>query len=328
MKRNSRLNGFGDDVGAALVTVLLLVSVMAIGAVVTFEALGFSIKRSSAQRQFDQAEYYALGGEQLAIDAAESLFGSEAQLLEPRPISFEIEGGRIDGVISDASNCFNINSLVQRRETGSYVANAAAATQYRRLLMAAGFADRQAEQLAAKLIDWIDSDTRPLPSGAEDYEYGALDKPYRAANALVADLSELNLVQGYAGDVMTSLGNLICNHDTTAPAVINVNTLTIEHAPLLVALVGGDFMIEDAVELILSRPGKGYDSVADFWLEPVLASRGVEQNIRRQTSVKPQRFVSRIRVTYFDAVSHLTSIIQVDDAGTARLVSHQGGVLP
>jgi len=328
MKKSPVRKGFGNDAGAALVTVLLLVSVMAIGAAVTFESLGFSIKRSSAQQQFDQAGYYALGGEQLAIDAAENLFSSDAQLLEPAPVSFEIEGGRIDGLISDASNCFNINSLVQRREIGSYVANVAAATQYRRLLMVIGFADRQAEQLAARLTDWIDSDTRPLPSGAEDYDYGALEQPYRAANTLVADLSELNLVQGYSGDVMSRLANLICSHDTTAPAVINVNTLTVDHAPLLVALVARDLTIEDAVELILSRPGKGYASVADFWLDPVLASKGVEQSIRRQTSVKSQRFVSRIRVKYFDAISHLTSIIQVDDAGVARLVSHQRGVMP
>ena len=319
---------FGDETGAALVTVLLLVSVMAIGAVVTFEALGFSIKRSSAQRQYDQAGYYALGGEQLAITAAESLANSEAILLEPRPVSFEIEGGRIDGLISDASNCFNINSLVQRREIGSYVVNASAAIQYRRLLVALGFADRQAEQLAATLIDWIDSDTRPLPSGAEDYDYGALDRPYRTANALVVDMSELNLVHGYSSDVLSLLADLICNHDTTAPAVMNVNTLTVDQAPLLVGLIGGGFTIEDAVELILSRPGKGYGSVADFWLSPELASREVEQSIRKQTSTGPQRFVSRIRVKHFDAISHLTSVIQVDEAGVARLVSHQRGVLP
>lgn len=319
---------FKGETGAALVTVLLLVSVMAIGAVVTFDALGYSIKRSSAQRQFDQASLYALGGEQLAIAAAESLYGAGVQLNEPRPVSFEIEGGRIDGVISDVSNCFNVNSLVQRREVGTYVAQAISVQQYKRLLRAAGFSDRQVDQLAATLVDWIDSDSRPAPSGAEDYDYGALDRPYRTANTLITDISELHLIKGYDASVMSIVAPLVCASDTVTPSVININTLTVDHAALLIGLVGGGFSVENAVELILSRPGKGYDNVADFWLEPMLAAREVEQSVRRQTSVKPQRFISRIRVKHFDATSSLTSIIQVDDTGAGRLLSHQRGVLP
>ncbi len=328
MKKRLSLQEFKRDTGAALVTVLLLVSVMAIGAVVTFEALGFSIKRSSAQRQFDQAGFYALGGEQLAVVAAESLYGSSAQLDEPRPVSFEIEGGRIDGLIADASNCFNINSLMERRDIGTYAVRASAAQQYRRLLMTIGFNERQSEQLTATLIDWIDSDARPMPSGAEDYDYSGRDRPYRTANTLVTDVSELYLVRGYDDSAVSVLKPFICALDTTAPAVMNINTLPVDRAPLLVALIGGDFKIEDAVELILSRPGKGYDNLSDFWLEPALAARDVDQSIRKQTSVKPRYFLSKIRVKHFDATTFLTSLIQVDEAGVGRLVSHQRGVLP
>lgn len=328
MKKYPKSLVFQNDTGAALVTVLLLVSVMAVGAAVTFEALGFSIKRASAQRQYDQAGYYAMGGEKLALSAAESLSSSGAVLLEPRAVSFEIEGGRIDGIIADASNCFNVNSLVQRRDIGTYVVTNSAALTYRRLMVALGFSDRQSEQLSAALVDWIDTDTRPLPSGAEDYDYAALDRPYRTANALIADMSELHLITGYTPDIMALLNPLLCNLDTTASSVLNVNTLTVDHVPLLVALIGGNFTVEDAVELILSRPRKGYDNIADFWLEPSLESLSVEQSTRKQTSIKGRRFVSRVRVQYFDATSYLTSVIQVDDADVSRLVSHQRGVLP
>lgn len=328
MKKRLSLLDLKPDTGAALVTVLLLVSVMAIGAVVTFEALGYSIKRSSAQRQFDQAGFYALGGEQLAVVAAEAFFSSSAQLHEPRPVSFEIEGGRIEGSITDASNCFNINNLVERRDIDTYVVRASAAQHYRRLLMKNGYNERQSEQLTAALIDWIDSDTIPMPSGAEDYDYGTLDRPYRTANTLVADVSELYLIRGYDNSVISVLKPFICTFDTTAPAVMNINTMTVDQAPLLVALVGGNFRTESAVELILSRPGKGYDNLSDFWLEPILAGLDVNQSIRKQTSVKPQYFKSKIRVNYFDAIAHLTSVIQVDEAGVGRLVSHQQGVLP
>lgn len=323
-----RLKQLCDDRGAALITVLLLVSVMALGAVLTFEALGYSVKRTSAQREFDQARQYALGGEQLVISFAESLHENEVLMTEPKAVSFPIETGRIDGVVSDISNCFNVNGLVSRQDTGTYIANAVAGHQYARLLQALGFGERQANQLVAALTDWLDSDTRALPLGGEDYDYGVLARPYRTANSLVADISELNLVQGYEPGVMQLVAPYLCADLSTAPSALNVNSMAVDQAPLLVALIGGDFTIEKAIELVLARPGTGYGDIADFWLEPVFAERTIEQSIREQTTIKPHRFSGRIRVTYYDAVGHLTTEVRVDDTGTARIIRHQAGVLP
>ncbi len=325
LRCNARTTG---DAGAALVTVLLLVTVMSLGAAITFEAVGFSIKRAGTMRDYDQSRQYATGGEALALSVAESLHDSEAVLVEPRAVSFPVDGGRIEGVIRDTSNCFNINSLVSAREVGTYAADAQAGRHYWRLLTSLGLADRQAQELVASLTDWIDSDTRPLPMGAEDYDYANLEEPYRAANSLMTDVSELYMVSGYTPDLMAVLKPFVCAGPTTEPSRLNVNSLTVGQAPLLLALVGGNFTSDMAVELILARPGNGYADVADFWLDPLLAGREIDQSVRRQTSVKAHRFSSRIRVTYYDATSHLTSDIRVDDSGVASVVRHHVGVLP
>ena len=317
-----------QDKGAALVTVLLLVSVMALGAVLTFDAVGYSIKRTGALRIYDQARQYALGGEQLAVSVAETLYETEADLSAPRAVSFAIEGGRIEGLISDRSNCFNVNGLVMRRDAGTLIASEERQLQFVRLFAALGMADRQAQELVAVLTDWIDTDERPLPMGAEDYDYAALDEPYRTGNSLLADLSELRMIKGFGPELIANLESFLCADATTDRSVFNVNTLTPQQAPILVALIGGNFTYDQAVELILARPNGGYGDIADFWLDPIVAGRQIDQSVRQQTTVKPHRFSSRIRVTHFDAVSHLNSEIKVDNSGIARVVRHSVGVLP
>jgi len=315
-----------NDRGAALITVLLLVAVMAAGATLTFEALGYSIKRSTARRIFDQAQYYALGGEQLALAAAEKLHKSNAQLLEPKAVSYPIEGGRIDGVIEDGSNCFNINSLVERRQEG-LVERDVTAGQYIRLLTMLGYANRQARRLSAALVDWLDSDNRPSPLGAEDFDYSNLTPPYRTADSLIADITELYLIRGYTPEVMAAIVPYLCVADNTAQMTLNVNGLKPADALLLSVLVGGKFNLKAASEAIAVRPPGGYSDIADFWREKAFSGFVVDQAVRAQTTVKPHRFVSRVRVQYHEAVSHLTSVIDVDDAGKSKLGSHQFGVI-
>lgn len=321
------LDAFRRDAGAALVTVLLLVSVMAAGAAITFDALGYTIKRTTARRMFDQARYFALGGEQLVVAAAEKINENKVRLVEPQTVSYPIEGGRIDGVIEDASNCFNINSLVTGGDAGGYRVNEEMAVQYQRLLTNIGLAERDSRQLAATLIDWLDSDSRPVTLGAEDYDYTNLNPPYRAANTLMADLSELTMVQGYNADVLAVLRPHLCLLDNTRASVFNVNTLQAQDAPLLAALVGEAFDVARAADVIAARPSSGYQAVGDFWLEQGLRALDPPQGIRVQTDVKATLLRSRIRVTYHDAVSHVTSLVYVDTSGVGRLVSHQFGVV-
>jgi len=326
MMRRVSLERLREDRGAALVTVMLLVSIMAAGMAISFDALGFMTKRHTASRMFEQARYYALGGEQLALTAAEKLWKAKARLEEAKVVSYPIDGGQIEGVISDASNCFNVNSLVSKTGSVGYKADERAMAQYSRLLLHLGFAEREAVGLTGALVDWIDSDTRPVLQGAEDYDYAALDTPYRTANTLVRDLTELRLVKGYTPEVLARVGAHLCARDNTADTVLNVNVLRLADAPLLAAILGPNVSLEFASRLIATRPSGGYSDIADFYFERAFEGKAVEQDIRAQTAVKPQRVVSQVRVRFHDGVSRLTSEIWLNDDGAAHVASHRFGV--
>jgi len=326
MMRRFSLKWLRNDRGAALVTVMLLVSIMAAGMAISFDALGFMTKRHTASRMFEQARYYALGGEQLALTAAEKLSKAKTRLTEAQTVSYPIDGGRIEGLISDASNCFNVNSLVERTGNGGYHANGRAMAQYVRMLGHLGFGEREAEALAGALTDWTDSDSRPGPQGAEDYDYAALESPYRTANTLMRDITELRLLQGYTPDVLARVAPLLCARDITADTVLNVNVLRISDAPLLAAILGPDISLELAANLIAARPAGGYADIADFYFERTFQGRTIEQDVRVQTTVKPQRLISQVRVLFHEGVSRLTSEIWLSDDGKAHVGSRRFGV--
>jgi general secretion pathway protein K len=77
--------------------------------------------------------------------------------------------------------------------------------------------------IAQATYDWIDRDIQPLfPDGAEDNEYLGLTKPYRTANNLMVDISELRLVKGVTPEAYEKLQPYITALPERTP--VNVNT--------------------------------------------------------------------------------------------------------
>ena len=326
------LHKMRQDRGAALVTVLLLVTVMSVGAVASFEALGFTIKRTTAVKMHEQARQYALGGEVMARLAAEDLHGADAKFMAPtgggqgRAIRYPIDGGMIEGLIEDASNCFNVNSLVSGPD-GRRAADASSGMQYARLLISLGLPAFEAERLTATLTDWVDTDGRPQPMGAEDYDYAALTPAYRAANTLMVDLSELRLVKGYSPEVRALVEPHLCVRADTAPVRLNANTLKPSDAPLLVALVGTALDLDAARRVIAERPAGGYADNAGFWGERVFTGMVLDQSVRSRISVKPQAFDAKISVKYHDARVELVSHLFLGEGGKAVVMAREFGVI-
>lgn len=320
------------DKGAALVTVLLLVALMSVGAVASFESLGFTIKRTTAVKMHEQARHYALGGEVMARLAAEEMHRADAKFIaltggrQGRAISYPIDGGVIDGFIEDRSNCFNVNSLVSGPE-GRLTPDAQGGARYARLLVALGLPAFEAERLTATLTDWIDSDGRPQPMGAEDYDYAALAPAYRAANTLMVDLSELRLVKGYGPKTRSLVEPHLCVRPDTAPVLMNANTLKPSDAPLLVALVGTALDLGAARRLIAERPAGGYGDNAAFWAERAFAGMVLDQAVRSRVSVKPQAFDAKISVKYHDARVELVSHLFLGEGGKATVMAREFGVI-
>ncbi|MFC3052778.1 type II secretion system minor pseudopilin GspK [Kordiimonas pumila] len=322
-----------SDKGAALVMVMVIVSAMSAGAVLAFDTMNFSIRKTARTDMYDQARLYAYGGENIARIYAEKLNQQDQAiknymgLNSAQALTYPIDGGSVTGTLADASNCFNVNSLLYNPvDTVPTNDMTDGMIRYQSLLAAAGFADGHAAHLTATLKDWLDTDTRPSPAGAEDYDYALGKAPYRAANTLMADISELRLVKGYSLEVLEAIKPFLCVRPDSAPSALQVNSLLPYQAPLLVSLMGGKISLSEAAVLISERPSAGYASVAAFWKERLFNGMIIPQETRAHITLKPQAYLATIKVQFQDAVYVMASTIGMQDDGTSLVLSRTRGV--
>jgi general secretion pathway protein K len=175
-----------------------------------------------------------------------------------------VEGGAIRAKLRDGGNCFNLNSVVQGDVFSGWKTRPQGIDQFTTLMLVLGVRDATARQIAAALGDWVDSDTRVSPLGAEDEAYVRAPIPYRTANTLIADPSELRTVAGVTSTIYALLRPYICTFNSAELATININTIRPDQAPLLAMFYGGRLSVAQAAAIIRSRPAAGFPSVERF----------------------------------------------------------------
>ena len=133
------------------------------------------------------------------------------------PISeFSLGDGVLSGVIIDEERKINLNFLVKKTGGGTQV-DPARKAQLERL-----FERLQVDpQLVDPIVDWVDSDTEPLPFGAEDDTYQRLDPPYAAKNGPFDTLEELHMVHGVTDAVYRKISPYLTVYGRGR---ININT--------------------------------------------------------------------------------------------------------
>lgn len=273
--------------GAALLTVLLLVAVMAVIAAAALEKLKFATKLAINGAAIDQARSYGLAAETIARYRIGDLLAADANKTTlagdwaGRPQPFPIDGGIATATLDDGGNCFNLNSLVVEDGLGAYAARPAGVTQFERLMLILQIPSQDAQHIARAVADWIDSDNEPLPGGAEDGSY----QGYRTANTLMSDPSELRAVAGVRADVYTRLRPYLCALPVTDLSPININTLRPDRAALVAMLVPG--LDPDRARRVLDdRPPLGYDNAARFWDQSALAAAPPEAKDQVRTRTR------------------------------------------
>lgn len=318
--------------GAALLTVLLLVAIIAVMAATALERLRLATRLGANAVMLDQARGYAYAAETLATGRVTSLLAQAGDRVtlaggwSGRPFGLPIPGGAATARVTDGGNCFNLNSLVSRADDGRYVANAVTMEQLARLLSLLRVQDGPA--IAAAAADWIDSDDVALPGGAEDAAYRGLRPAYRTAGTLMADPSELRAVQGVTPPIYAAVRPWLCTLPLAERAPININTLAPEQAPLVAMLLPPTIAVEQVAGVLLRRPPQGYASVDPFWNQLSMNGGAVApQDARAQTGVTSHWFALAIDVAANGASLHEDALI---DARTlpARLVSRQWGDAP
>ncbi|MDX2222796.1 MAG: type II secretion system minor pseudopilin GspK [Rhodospirillaceae bacterium] len=314
--------------GAALLSALLLVTLVAAIGVAVVDDIRFAIHRTANARERDQALRYAAGAEALArqiIWRSWKAQPNRSTLTDPWArdgVSFAIDGGSISGGIRDAGNCLNLNAL--GGPPGTEEADLAS-RQFQTLAETMGLQGDGAEALAAAIADWIDADAAPRPRGAEDGHYMRLDPPYRAGNTLMADVSELRAVRGMSADIYLRLRPLLCARPTTSIGRININTLASTQAPLLVMLFGEGLSLAAAVRIIETRPLSGYARVEDFLATRELSSLQIADAVRAQLGVSTRHFAVETRVTYASADVGSSVLLDLDDSGRLSVAARRIG---
>jgi general secretion pathway protein K len=309
--------------GAALLTVLMLVAVISVLAAISFERFGNGTRIVGQELALDQARAYAMAGESVAAVRITDLTTASQQQAtdaQDRPITQPIEGGRIVATLRDGGNCFNLNSIVSGTPETGLFADPLGMAHFAALLRLSGERANDAQLLAAALADWIDSDTAPLAGGGEDTAY----RGYRSGNTLMADISELRAVRGVSSALYQRLRPLICALPTTEAAAINVNTLRLDQAGLIAALIPGQTDVNLARQLILDRPAGGYASADAFWKTPALSGLSTPPDVLQQTSTRTRWFTLIMQIQIDGATLHETALI---DGGLrpARLIRRRWG---
>jgi len=318
--------------GAALLVVLLLVSVMSLAAISAGEAVSYAARRGANVAAHNQAVWYLHGAEELArltLVRSHQLDEERTTLVQPwaaGQLRFDVDGGVIEGAITDASNCFNLNSLAQSGERGrGYSIDEAARASLLHLLRALDIDHGSAERLVNGAADWIDADAQARGRGAEDYDYAFSDPPYRTANGLFVEVDELRGVAGVSEGVFRTVRPYLCARVDTAPATLNVNTLRREDAPLLTMLFGGRLGRADARDIIRDRPVDGWTSAEEFWALEAVQIFAVDEAVRSRVAVRASHFELHARVRYYDAFVEAHTLFRQTPGGDVSIIRRRFG---
>lgn len=214
----------GYQRGVALITALLILALCTTAAVYLTHQHELSIRRTGNIITGNQAYLYALGGEALAMsvlndDRKKTQFDALNEEWAMDTVPLPVDGGFIQGKLTDAQGKFNLNNLVQNGRV-----DPVSVGRFEKMLAYFGLEPG----LASAVIDWMDPDQSASgPFGAEDDYYTGLTPPYRAANAPMKSLSELRLIRGFSGikDLDLLMKQLVVLPEPTA---INVNTASRE----------------------------------------------------------------------------------------------------
>ncbi|MEP2989338.1 MAG: type II secretion system minor pseudopilin GspK [Parasphingorhabdus sp.] len=315
--------------GAALLTVLLLVAVIAVLAAHSIDRLAGATKLAANSRELSQAKSYLIAAESIGLQSAEQLVAASPGRItnlgdwNGREQNFPVPGGLVRATLRDGGNCFNINSLVKQTQA-VFSPRPEGIEQFIRLMGLLDVPSRSAFDIAAATTDWLDSDMIASPGGAEDDQYLQLDKPYRTANTLMVDVSELRAVKGITSEIYGQLAPWLCALPTSDLSPININTLRPEQAILLAMLSTGNIDIVRGRQFLAQRSELGYASLNDFWAQPYPSSLGASREVQNQAKLTTRWF--RLDASAEMQSARVEERVLIDAARRpAKLVNRQRG---
>ena len=252
--------------GVVLISILLIVLLLSSVAVIFGNKYLLSLKRS----QYIDFQSISLNSfrniESLSHEIIEKEYRFNSKKLSKNnpiinnEISFNFDNLEIFGKISDASNCFNINSIVVLKD-GNYLENSQTTKAFRRLMISFDIEMILIEETIDQIIDWIDKDSNPRTYGLEDYYYsGPLHNPreYTGMRLLVS-IDELKSIPAVKNIEWNIFKNNFCALPSNSNLSFNINTLSKKDSHLLSSIYP-NIAIADAEYIIDNIPMEGFDN--------------------------------------------------------------------
>jgi len=269
----------GRQCGVALISILLVLTVLATLAIYAAEDQNLAIRRSQNQSLSEQGYQVNQSGEQWVLKVLEkdmvndlSRSSEGAGVVDYRgeiwgnlgpPVEVGETGVTLLMIIEDLQGRFNLNNLVEGKrrlppesaqqvdpnQPGDNAGEEEQPSFWYQILQNMFVSLDINPELVDPLIDWIDGDEEPIgTTGAEDFYYTGLEEPYRTANRSIASIAELSSIKDFNVEIIEKLSPWV----TALPLDGgNLTTVNVNTAP---ARVLAGFAASQPVDLTLLSP--------------------------------------------------------------------------
>ncbi len=264
--RISRLNRSFKQKGIALITVMLVLAVVGVALMSMSSERQMDTRRTENQLRALQAwqAVYQLEAQAASVLQADALANKYDALSDNwnKPLKAEVMAlGDLKGTLTDLQGRINLNNLIV-----DDAVDADTVAQLKRLFTQL----KLKPNLVDALVDWVDKDMAVTGTqGAEDDYYSKLKPPYRSANNLFADVSELLKVRGITAEVYSKIQPYI--YVASGYASLNINTASAE----VLRTLAPDIKKKEA-ESIYNASGKPFKAVDEFLADEAMS--GIKVN--------------------------------------------------
>jgi general secretion pathway protein K len=321
--------------GVALVIAMLVFALATTMVVAMSSEFTLFLKRGGNMFIAQQGFAYLRGGEELAGLALQQDLQDDQKNQEIRDDLSEIwaqqvppyaldEGGWLVGTLEDLDGRFNLNSVAGKAPEGKRYT--AAQEQFIRLLQIPEeprMSEQDAVLVTESLMDWLDPDSDPRDSGAEDDYYADMSPSYRAANNRLYTVSELRLVANMTPAMYTAIapyvsvwgpGTSINVHTASIVVLRTINTAG-DLSPL--SLAEGESLLELREEL-------GFESLQAMLDSPTFTNHEIAPALQARLGEVSSWFLYRGEVEVADRKSRLYSVLRRTDGQVQAVVRSSG----
>lgn len=318
--------------GVALIYVLLIFSLITLMASQIVTNLWLHTEKNARYLERVQAKHYALGAEQYIALLLEQDFDldkknkrmvdHEKEYWNIQRVNYPVDQGDIEVRVVDEQSRFNLNWLAVgdkgEAETIEKSNETGKKSQYVEMLQNLLLTQALDPQMAFKIQDWVDSDNTASESGAEDDVYMALDPPRRTANAEMASVSELMLIQGIGLEELDKLLPLV----TVLPksSKINLNTALSE----VIRSINKNISEGDALAILEGRGSKGIASMNELSNLPALNGK-IAPFQGTPVGFSSRYFSAYIKATYRDTTFYLKTLLFRNPDGQVQVAGREIG---